>query len=184
MPSVPKIGKGPVHGRTERFRETVFAQIYFFCCRNMGGIFSQEISSEEEVIKIQDSLVLTPSQRLQNPRLRDVRLLSVDPRSPSDFISRTPIVVEKTPELQAKKMKPSCDARGTLIQGPVIKDPRSPTTEFTRTPINPCLSSSGICLFFFSFNFSELFLFLYLCFYFCPLHLFHSFISPVLYHSL
>ncbi|BFZ22904.1 hypothetical protein BsWGS_25942 [Bradybaena similaris] len=109
----------------------------------MGGIFSQEISPEDDFMKIQDSLRLTPSQRLQNPRLRDVRLLSVDPRSPSDFISRTPIVVEKTPELQTKKMKQSLDARGTSIQGPVIKDPRSPTTEFTRTPINPCLSSSA-----------------------------------------
>ena len=43
------------------------------------------------------------------------RRLNVDPRSPSDDITRTPIVVEKTPE--------------TLL------DPRSPTPGIMRTPI-------------------------------------------------
>ncbi|CAG5116309.1 unnamed protein product [Candidula unifasciata] len=110
----------------------------------MGGIFSQEISTEDEVTTIRDSLGLTPSQRLDNPRLHDVRLLAWDPRSPSDFISRTPIIVEKTPVIQAKRMKPSCSATSALQEGPAIKDPRSPTNEFARTPINPCQSSSAV----------------------------------------
>ena len=47
------------------------------------------------------------------------RILNIDPRSPSCDISRTPIVVDKTPEYALDDM-----------------DPRSPTVGIVRTPLS------------------------------------------------
>lgn len=54
------------------------------------------------------------------------RILNIDPRSPSGYIPRTPIVVDRTPS--------NLDSP-TPERPPVLIDPRSPTTNFTRTPI-------------------------------------------------
>lgn len=68
----------------------------------MGGTSSQELNHT------------TPSKDARNRKL-----LSIDPRSPSADIARTPILVDKTPE-------------GAL--DPML-DPRSPTAGIYRTPL-------------------------------------------------
>ncbi|KAH9500432.1 hypothetical protein Btru_071877 [Bulinus truncatus] len=70
--------------------------------------------------------------------LHQKRLLALDPRSPSEGITRTPIIVEKTPLPTNGRAKQYAANENT----PVISrnsdyniDPRSPTNQFTRTPI-------------------------------------------------
>ncbi|XP_012943040.1 uncharacterized protein LOC101850840 [Aplysia californica] len=68
--------------------------------------------------------------------LRHKRILDLDPRSPSEHIFRTPIVVDK-----------SVSSASLATPEPVpipslVLDPRSPTCEFLRTPIIPPCSSS------------------------------------------
>ncbi|XP_045161772.2 uncharacterized protein LOC123526597 [Mercenaria mercenaria] len=55
------------------------------------------------------------------------RILTLDPRSPSEEISRTPIVVNKTPE--------------GALHDPL--DPRSPTVGIDRTPLAPLQSAKN-----------------------------------------
>ena len=64
--------------------------------------------------------------------IKHKRLLELDPRSPSEAISRTPIVIDKTP-VSAKTVKSATPLRGTSS----AVDPRSPTSDFLRTPIIP-----------------------------------------------
>ena len=80
------------------------------------------------------------SDKLTPVRPTNKRLLSVDPRSPSETIERTPIVVEKTPMPGSSKVAVQ---QFTPVSGDRIDDPRSPTADFTRTPINPCLAAGG-----------------------------------------
>ncbi|XP_060600553.1 cell division cycle-associated protein 3-like [Ruditapes philippinarum] len=56
------------------------------------------------------------------------RILSLDPRSPSEEISRTPIVVNKTPE--------------GALHDPL--DPRSPTVGIDRTPLAPLQTAKTV----------------------------------------
>uniref|UniRef100_A0A0B6ZXX4 Uncharacterized protein n=2 Tax=Arion vulgaris TaxID=1028688 RepID=A0A0B6ZXX4_9EUPU len=107
----------------------------------MGGYLSQEDcpTYEDDTIKSREThMEFTPSQRL-----RDVRLLALDPRSPSAFIDRTPIFVNKTPDVMGNKLKGSQRVINSISAGPATKDPRSPTRDFTRTPINPCNHSAA-----------------------------------------
>ncbi|CAL1543320.1 unnamed protein product [Lymnaea stagnalis] len=76
--------------------------------------------------------------------LRNKRLLSLDPRSPSEGIARTPIIVEKTPVpgVVRNKLCSSLEETPRINRSSdKVQDPRSPTIEFSRTPINPCHSS-------------------------------------------
>lgn len=75
-----------------------------------------------------------------NPETRHV--LPVDPRSPSTFITRTPIIVEKTPEGALDVRPREGLAVGTPSIGDVMVqdkdeplDPRSPTRGIARTPL-------------------------------------------------
>ncbi|RUS79477.1 hypothetical protein EGW08_012745, partial [Elysia chlorotica] len=68
------------------------------------------------------------------------RLLSLDPRSPSETLERTPIVVEKTPGLSVASASQTRMSQSDRE----VKDPRSPTADFTRTPLNPCLAASRL----------------------------------------
>lgn len=69
------------------------------------------------------------------------RILSIDPRSPSAEISRTPILVNKTPE--------------GALQDPL--DPRSPTIGIDRTPLASWQNvRSGIKLILIYKNFSQI----------------------------
>lgn len=54
------------------------------------------------------------------PDSNRIRILSIDPRSPSNEITRTPIIVDKTPD--------------RILQGSL--DPRSPTNGIDRTPLS------------------------------------------------
>lgn len=72
--------------------------------------------------------------------VRHKRLLDLDPRSPSEAISRTPIVIEKTPA-SGISATPEPLPMSTI-------DPRSPTSQFLRTPIIPTaggVSPAGNC---------------------------------------
>jgi len=65
--------------------------------------------------------------------LRHRRLLDLDPRSPSEAISRTPIILEKD---KKDNVPPSTESLSCMI------DPRSPTNQFLRTPIQPSLQGT------------------------------------------
>ncbi|XP_059145088.1 cell division cycle-associated protein 3-like [Physella acuta] len=77
--------------------------------------------------------------------LQHKRLLALDPRSPSACIDRTPIIVERTPAGEKPALVSSQeDTPRTSRVSPsdVVLDPRSPTNDFTRTPINPCIATA------------------------------------------
>ncbi|KAK0063793.1 cell division cycle-associated protein 3-like isoform X1 [Biomphalaria pfeifferi] len=75
--------------------------------------------------------------------LHQKRLLALDPRSPSEGITRTPIIVEKTPVQQNGRFK-LCSTEDEISRSfDRIKDPRSPTDAFTRTPINAGLLNTN-----------------------------------------
>ncbi|GFR81153.1 cell division cycle-associated protein 3 [Elysia marginata] len=99
----------------------------------MGALQSiREIHESLPDVGGEDKTVNTSSSSTPD-RPINKRLLSLDPRSPSENIERTPIIVERTPMPGA--------AQQTPVPGARIDDPRSPTVEFTRTPINPCLAA-------------------------------------------
>ncbi|XP_071543525.1 uncharacterized protein [Panulirus ornatus] len=85
----------------------------------MGGLTSKHVEEAVKTSGTQD----TPKQ---------THVLSADPRSPSDYITRTPISVMDTPD---------GDRNGTCTpqDGKVLRvlelDPRSPISEVNRTPI-------------------------------------------------
>lgn len=64
----------------------------------------------------------TPLSARRPPR-KMLSLASLDPRSPSSEIARTPIHIESTLH------------RGTDVEDAAERDPRSPTTAFQRTPL-------------------------------------------------
>jgi len=80
-------------------------------------------NSGDEVIESQNTTPVGPRQRLP---------LQFDPRSPSERIFRTPIVVDKAEKPQASV--------GSVTPSSLpsdVCDPRSPTSQFSRTPILP-----------------------------------------------
>lgn len=103
----------------------------------MGALNSILDSSLNNDSSESDASPKTPKQGYQDNAPKLVchkRILDLDPRSPSEGIFRTPIVVSKTPS--------------TPLVGPAsasgysMNDPRSPTNEFSRTPILPAVSTS------------------------------------------
>lgn len=97
----------------------------------LQSILEANLTDVEEA-KTFDTSSSTPSRPINK------RLLSLDPRSPSENIQRTPIIVEKTPLPTPSTL---VNSQETPVLAASTNDPRSPTTEFTRTPINPCLAA-------------------------------------------
>ncbi|GFO42411.1 cell division cycle-associated protein 3-like [Plakobranchus ocellatus] len=93
----------------------------------MGLLQSLQIEENVQDIQEEDAQESTPVRPVNK------RLLSLDPRSPSEGINRTPIIVEKTPVPSAQPTAPHA-----AVAPDSIEDPRSPSVDFTRTPINLC----------------------------------------------
>ncbi|KAK3580051.1 hypothetical protein CHS0354_028622 [Potamilus streckersoni] len=90
------------------------------------------------------------SHEQATPERRDchARLLGIDPRSPTENINRTPIIVLKTPDDVIDPRSPTCGIiRTPIILDKVIEqegDPRSPTPGIERTPLSNILPVTEI----------------------------------------
>ncbi|KAK3887777.1 hypothetical protein Pcinc_008106 [Petrolisthes cinctipes] len=84
----------------------------------MGGLSSKHV---DEVINETSDIEGTPKR---------THILKIDPRSPSDYITRTPIAVSNTPN-----KNPEQTPCGNKLLTTLPDDPRSPTIEVDRTPI-------------------------------------------------
>ncbi|KAK4306361.1 hypothetical protein Pmani_021819 [Petrolisthes manimaculis] len=85
----------------------------------MGGLGSKHV---DEVINDTSDIEGTPKL---------THILKIDPRSPSDYITRTPIAVSNTPN-----KNPEQTPCGGKLLTTLPDDPRSPTIEVDRTPIH------------------------------------------------
>ena len=110
----------------------IFVLVQFCYFKTMGASQHKEADSPKpELPPYQDT---TPPREPCIPK----RQLPFDPRSPTDNIARTPIIVDKTPETFLSEL-----------------DPRSPTVGVERTPLSILLrkgTASAQCLVLFNFK--------------------------------
>ncbi|XP_013777494.1 cell division cycle-associated protein 3-like isoform X2 [Limulus polyphemus] len=77
---------------------------------------------------------------------KPLRILEIDPRSPSSGISRTPIQVEKTPtnsKVTSVESNATSPLERPMFHYRVIDDSRSPSSHHQRISVNACVNAGG-----------------------------------------